>query len=52
MEQYRGRFLEEVSEIKISLFGCGYCAERLYYEISAKGLADVIYVFDNFAGGA
>lgn len=37
--------------MKISLFGCGYGAERLYYEILDKNLADVIYVFDNFAGG-
>lgn len=37
--------------MKISLFGCGYGAERLYYEILDKNLADVVYVFDNFADG-
>lgn len=37
--------------MKISLFGCGYFAERLYYEILDKNLADVVYVFDNFVDG-
>lgn len=37
--------------MRVSLFGCGYYAERLYYEIVNKNLADVIYIFDNFAKG-
>lgn len=37
--------------MKVSLFGCGFYAERLYYEILDRNLADVIYVFDNFANG-
>lgn len=37
--------------MKVSLFGCGFYAERLYYKILDRNLADVIYVFDNFANG-